>query len=324
MARDVVVATDCDVGRSSPRPLDGNPSFAPASKKWLGHPHHAGLNQQLHCRLPRHGRMTWSNFKGLKMDWANGEGGACQLFPVPIGADKLIKHAQKVPNGIVTKSLDGVAKGAEAVGKQFQKIGAHTDDVLAHSKIAKEAGESTAEKMAARSCGGPGNWFVAGTLGLVARGPAEVRLLTDVGASVSPGEPSADGAWVTPLLAAGALRLWLSDRPARRRQRRFVCGRKSIGRRPRAREVFLETEDDHVSPRSPQRRSRRLHRGVSATRRTETAVATVAALRSAAVLCEPGLPATSRVSRAWGLVWNLMESSRVSASVVVTTWPRGG
>ncbi len=80
-----------------------------------------------------------------------------------------------------------------------------TDDALAHSKIAKEAGESTAEKMAARSCGGPGNCFVAGTWVLVARGPAEVRLLADVGASVSLGEPSADGSWVTPLLAAGAL-----------------------------------------------------------------------------------------------------------------------
>ncbi|HBH51782.1 MAG TPA: hypothetical protein DDY91_07820, partial [Planctomycetaceae bacterium] len=138
----------------------------------------------------------------------------------------------------------------------------------------------------------------------------------------SPGDSSADGAWMTPLLAAGALGLWMSDRPARRRQRRFVRGRKSIGRRPDAREVFLEPEDDHVSPRSPQRRSHRLRRDVSATRRTETAVATVAARPSAAVLCEPGLPATSRVARAWGLVWNLAESSRVSASVAVTTWPR--
>jgi transposase len=228
---------------------------------------------------------------------------AVASIAVPIGADKLIKHAQKVPNGIVAKSLDGMAKGAEAVGKQFQKIGAHTDDVLAHSEIAKAAGESTAEKMAARSCGGPGNCFVAGTLVLVARGPAEVRLLADVGTSVSLGEPSADRAWVTPLLAAGALGLWLSDRPGRRRQRRFVRGRKSINRRPHTREAILEPEDDHVSPRSPQRRSRRLHRAVSATRRTETAVATVAALPSAAVLCEQGLSTTRRVSRAWELVW---------------------
>ena len=209
---------------------------------------------------------------------------AVASIAVPIGADKLIKHAQKVPNGIVAKSLDGVAKGAEAVGKQFQKIGAHTDDVLAKSKIAKEAGEATAEKMAARSCGGPGNCFVAGTLVLVARGPAEVRVLANVGASVSLGEPSADGAWVTPLLAAGALGLWLSDRPARRRQRLWVRTGKSIRRRRRGREEFLEPEDDHVSPRSPQRRSHRLRRDVSATRRTETAVATVAALPRAAVL----------------------------------------
>ncbi|HBH51721.1 MAG TPA: hypothetical protein DDY91_07505, partial [Planctomycetaceae bacterium] len=152
-----------------------------------------------------------------------------------------------------------------------------TDDVLAHSKIAKAAGEATAEKMAARSCGNPGNCFVAGTLVLVARGPAEVRVLADVGASLSPGDSSADGAWMTPLLAAGALGLWMSDRPARRRQRRFVRGRKSIGRRPHAREAFLEPEDDHVSPRSPQRRSHRLRRDVSATRRTKAAVATVAA-----------------------------------------------
>jgi len=163
----------------------------------------------------------------------------------------------------------------------------------------------------------------AGTRGTaLSRGPAEVRLLADVGASLSPGDSSADGAWMTPLLAAGALGLWVTDRPARRRQRRFVRGRKSIGRRPHARDVFLEPEDDHVSPRSPQRRSHRLRRGVSATRRTKTAVATVAALPSTAVLCEPGLPATSRVARAWGMVWNLAESSRVSASVAVTTWPR--
>ena len=54
----------------------------------------------------------------------------------------------------------------------------------------------------------------------------------------------------------------------------------------------------------------------------QNALATVAARPRAAVLCDPGLPATRRVSRAWGLVWKLPESSRVSASVAVTTWPR--
>ena len=77
-----------------------------------------------------------------------------------------------------------------------------------------------------------------------------------------------------------------------------------------------------MGPRSPGRLTRPQRHGVSVGSGMQNAVATVAALPSAAVLCEPGLPATRRLSRAWGLVWNLAESSRVSASVAVTTWPR--
>jgi len=111
-------------------------------------------------------------------------------------------------------------------------------------------------------------------------------------------------------------------RPARRRQRRWVRAGKSIRRHRRGLEEFLEPAHDLVGPRSPGRLTRPQRHGVSVGSGLENALATVAALPSAAVLCEQGLPATRRVSRAWGLVWKLAESSRVSASVAVTTWPR--
>ncbi len=111
-------------------------------------------------------------------------------------------------------------------------------------------------------------------------------------------------------------------RPARRRQRRWVRAGKVLRRHRRGIEEFLEPADDPVRQRSPGRLTRRQRHGVSVGSGMQNTLATVAARPSAAVLCEPGLPATSHVSRAWGLVWNLPESSRVSASVAVTTWPR--
>ncbi|MFN7765567.1 MAG: hypothetical protein ACK5WR_14955 [Planctomycetaceae bacterium] len=87
-------------------------------------------------------------------------------------------------------------------------------------------------------------------------------------------------------------------------------------------EAFLEPEDDHIAPRTPERRNRPLRRDVSAARRTETVLATVAALPGTAVLCDQLVPTRSAVSRGWNRIWNLPESSRVSASVAVTAWPR--
>jgi len=53
-----------------------------------------------------------------------------------------------------------------------------------------------------------------------------------------------------------------------------------------------------------------------------TALATVAALPGVAVLCESVVPTRSALSRGWNLIWNLPESSRVSASLAVTAWPK--
>ncbi|MFN6106493.1 MAG: hypothetical protein ACK5EA_18830, partial [Planctomycetaceae bacterium] len=166
---------------------------------------------------------------------------------------------------------------------------------------------------------------MAGTWVLVAHAPPELPRLADtVGATPSGGEwtSTTDTVVLAPLLAAGAMGLWLTDRPARRRPRRFVRNQKSIRQRLPGRETFLEPEDDHIAPRTPQRRSRRLRRGVSAARRVEATLATVAALPGAAVLCESVVPTRSALSRGWNLIWNLPESSRVSASLAVTAWPK--
>ena len=217
---------------------------------------------------------------------------AVASIAVPFGADKLIKHAQKVPTGLVARAKNHVTDLAQSAAQTFRKTADQADDVVAQAKHAKKVGEETATSMTAR-CGNSGNCFVAGTWVLVSHAPAELQSLADTRGFTTPGlelTSTTDNVALAPLLVTGALGLWLSDRPGRRRQRRFVRGRKSIGRRPHAREAFLEPGDDHVSPRFPQRRSCRLHRGVSATRRTETAVATVGALPGAAVLCAWGCP----------------------------------
>jgi hypothetical protein len=249
---------------------------------------------------------------------------AVASIAVPIGADKLIKHAQKVPTGLVAKAKNHVVDFAESAAQSLRKTADRADDVVAQARHAKKVGEETATSMAAR-CGNTGNCFVAGTWVLVAHAPAELPRLADtVGATTSGGEctSTTDTVVLAPLLAAGAMGLWLADRPARRRPRRFVRNRKSLRQRLPGREEFQEPGDDHIAPRSPDRRDRPLRRNVSAARRTETALATVAALPGAAVLCESVVPTRSALSRGWNRIWNLPESSRVSASVAVTAWPK--
>ncbi|MFN9370675.1 MAG: hypothetical protein ACK6D3_02200, partial [Planctomycetaceae bacterium] len=243
---------------------------------------------------------------------------------VPIEADKLIKHAHKVPTGLVAQAKNHVVDLAESSAHTFRKTADRADDVVAQAKHANQLGEETATSMAGR-CGGPGNCFVAGTWVLVAHAPPELRSLADtVGATPSGGEctSTSDTVVLAPLLAAGAMGLWLTDRPGRRRQRRFVCNRKSLRHRLSGHEAFLEPGDDQIAPRSPGQRNRRVLRDVSAARRRETALATVAALPGAAVLCESVVPTRRAMSRAWGRIWNLPESSRVSASLAVTACPR--
>jgi hypothetical protein len=224
---------------------------------------------------------------------------AVASIAVPIGADKLIKHAQKVPTGLVAKAKNHVVDFAESAAQSLRKTADRADDVVAQARHAKKVGEETATSMAAR-CGNTGNCFVAGTWVLVAHAPAELPRLADtVGATTSGGEctSTTDTVVLAPLLAAGAMGLWLADRPARRRPRRFVRNRKSLRQRLPGREEFQEPGDDHIAPRSPDRRDRPLRRNVSAARRTETALATVAALPGAAVLCESVVPTRSALSR---------------------------
>jgi len=249
---------------------------------------------------------------------------AVASIAVPFGADKLIKHAQKVPTGLVAKAKNHVVDFAESAAYSFRKTADRADDVVAQARHAKKVGEETATSMAAR-CGNPGNCFVAGTWVLVAHAPPELPRLADtVGATTSGGEwtSTSDTVLLAPLLAAGAMGLWLTDRPARRRPRRFVRNQKSIRQRLPGREAFLEPGDDQIAPRSPGQRNRRVLRNVSASRRMETALATVAALPGAAVPCERFVTARNVVSRGWNLIWNIRELSRVSASVAVSAWPQ--
>ncbi|MFN7771124.1 MAG: hypothetical protein ACK5UC_28330, partial [Planctomycetaceae bacterium] len=249
---------------------------------------------------------------------------AVASIAVPIGADKLIKHAQKVPTGLVAKAKNHVVDLAQSAAQGIRKTADRADEVVAQARHAKKVGEETATSMAAR-CGNQGNCFVAGTWVLVAHAPAELRSLADTEGCTTVGPEStgtAETKALAPLLLAGALGFWLSDRPTRRRQRRVVRGRQSIRQRRRGREAFLEPQDDHVGSRSPDRLTRVPRRVVSPARRTEKALATVAALPSAAVLCEQVVPPQTALSRGWNLIWNLPESSRVSASVAVNPWSR--
>ncbi|MFN6103831.1 MAG: hypothetical protein ACK5EA_05170, partial [Planctomycetaceae bacterium] len=143
---------------------------------------------------------------------------AVASIAVPIGADKLIKHAQKVPTGLVAKAKNHVVDFAQSAAQSLRKTADRADDVVAQARHAKKVGEETAASMAAR-CGNPGNCFVAGTWVLVAHAPPELPRLADtVGATTSGGEwtSTTDTVVLAPLLAAGAMGLWLTDRPARR------------------------------------------------------------------------------------------------------------
>ena len=99
---------------------------------------------------------------------------------VPIEADKLIKHAHKVPTGLVAQAKNHVVDLAESSAHTFRKTADRADDVVAQAKHANQLGEETATSMAGR-CGGPGNCFVAGTWVLVAHAPPELPRLADTG-----------------------------------------------------------------------------------------------------------------------------------------------
>ncbi len=103
---------------------------------------------------------------------------AVASIAVPIGADKLIKHAQKVPTGLVAKAKNHVVDFAESAAQSLRKTADRADDVVAQARHAKKVGEETATSMAAR-CGNTGNCFVAGTWVLVAHAPAELPRLAD-------------------------------------------------------------------------------------------------------------------------------------------------
>ena len=81
---------------------------------------------------------------------------AVASIAVPIGADKLIKHAQKVPTGLVAKAVNHVSDLAHGVSQGFRKTADRVDGVVAQARHAKKVGEETATSMAAR-CGNQGN-----------------------------------------------------------------------------------------------------------------------------------------------------------------------
>ncbi len=87
---------------------------------------------------------------------------------VPFGADKLVKHANKVPNGVIARCVNKVDDFCETAGATYKKLVGRTDEAVAQSRQVIAKGQQHSLDAGLSACIKNDGCFVAGTQVVVA------------------------------------------------------------------------------------------------------------------------------------------------------------